>query len=58
MHPDMNQVYYFVILGVILLAVMFYGGAKLMNYLDSRYEFKKRSEKDSETASEGDRDNY
>ena len=58
MHPDPNQVYYFLILGVILLAVMFFVGAKLMNYFDSRYERKKPSEKDSESASEGDRDDH
>lgn len=56
MHPDPNQIYYFLILSVILLVVMFYCGAKLMNYLDKRYERKKSSEKDSETTSEGNRD--
>jgi uncharacterized membrane protein len=55
-HPDINYVYYFLILGVILLVVMFFCGAKLMNYLDSRYERKKPSEKDSETESEDDGD--
>lgn len=56
MHPDPNQIYYFLILSVILLVVMFYCGAKLMNYLDKRYERKKSSEKDPETTSEGNRD--
>lgn len=56
MHPDPNQVYYFLILGVILLVVIFFFGAKLMSYLDNRYERKKPSVKDSETASEAERD--
>jgi hypothetical protein len=56
MHPDPNQVYYFLILGVILLVVMFFCGAKLMNYLDNRYERKNPGKKDSETESEDDRD--
>lgn len=56
MHPDPNQIYYFLILAVVLVVVVFYCGAKVMNYLDNRYERKKPSEKDSETASEGERD--
>ena len=56
MHPDINYVYYFVILAVILLVVMLYGAAKLMNYLDNRYERKKPSEENSGTATEDNRD--
>lgn len=58
MHPDPNQVYYFLILAVILVVVVFYVGPKLMNYLDKRYERKKPSINNSETSSEGDRDEH
>lgn len=56
MHPDINYVYYFVILAVILVVVLIIGMTKQMNYLDSRYERKNPGKKDSETESEDDRD--
>jgi len=56
MHPDPNSIYYFLIMAVILVVIVFFVGAKIMKYFDNRYEPKKSSEKDSETASENDRD--
>jgi F0F1-type ATP synthase membrane subunit b/b' len=56
MHPDPNSIYYFVILAVILVAMVFFVGTKIMKYLDNRYERKKPSKKDSKTESEDARD--
>jgi len=56
MHPDPNQIYYFLILAVVLMAALLFAASKIMKLLDNRYERKKPSEKDSETVSEGDRD--
>lgn len=56
MHPDPNQIYYFLILAVVLMVALFFAASKIMKFLDNRYEQKKTREKDSETASEDDRD--
>ncbi|MEW6361487.1 MAG: hypothetical protein AB1477_05125 [Acidobacteriota bacterium] len=56
MHPDPNQIYYFLILAVVLMAALLFAASKIMKLLDNRYERKKPSEKDSETVPEGDRD--
>ena len=56
MHPDPNQIYYFLILAVVLMAALLFAASKILKLLDNRYERKKTSEKDSETVPEGDRD--
>ena len=56
MHPDPNQIYYFLILAVVLMAALLFAASKILKLLDNRYERKKPSEKDSETVPEGDRD--
>lgn len=56
LHPDFSYVYYFLILAVILTIAMLFAAPKVLTYLDNRYERKKAGKKDSETASEGDRD--
>jgi hypothetical protein len=48
MHPDPNSVYYFLISAVILMAALFFVAAKIMKFLDNRYERKKTSETDAE----------
>lgn len=44
LHPDPNGIYYFLILAVILMAILFFAGAKVMNFLDNRYERKKSND--------------
>jgi large-conductance mechanosensitive channel len=44
MHPDPNFVYYFLILAMILMAIVFFVGVKVMNFLDNRYERKKSND--------------
>jgi len=51
MHPDMNYVYYFLILAVIIGAAMLFGAMRFMKYLDNRYERKQSGEKDAKTES-------
>lgn len=50
MHPDFNYVYYFLILAVVLTALVLFVGLKVMTFFDNRYERKKPTAKNSETA--------
>lgn len=36
LHPDPNEIYFYFVLAPILIALVFYAGWKLMNYLDNR----------------------
>lgn len=54
MPQDPNYINYFLILAVVLVAVMFYFGVKLLTYLDNRYERKNPLRKDSEESSRSD----
>lgn len=55
LHQDPNSIYYFGVLGVILIVVLFFAAGKIMNYLDNRYERKNPIKEDSGTASKDER---